>query len=405
MKTSSPEKLASFVLGHAIDYGFLSVPMSDDGLEEVMVNGFDRNVFVFHREFGMCKTNIPVNSEELLFLLGKIAKTVGKDFNETNPLLDARLPDGNRANATFDYVTPNGHTLTIRKFTMIPLSIIDLIEKNTVSSEAAALLWAMVEGMNVEPKNIIITGGSGSGKSTFLSALAGFIPLGGRIISIEDTIELNFGDRENWVQMESRPEIRNIPEVSMNDLLKNALRMRPDRIIVGEVRGKEAQTLFVAMDTGHSGILGTLHSNSARECLIRLKTEPMAVPESMLPLLDLIIVMQRTYDHETGSAVRRIKQIAEISRMEEKTLLSNIYELDQKQDRVRKTDVPSHVIEDLAAKAGMAKNELRREILVRQRILEWMLVKGIRENDAVHKVIQNYYSSPASVLQEIAKSL
>lgn len=401
-KTQRAEEIAGFVLKQGLGYGVLAVPMGDENLEEVMVNGSGRNVFVFHRELGMCRTNIVFEQEGLLVFIQKIARMIGREFNESEPLLDARLPDGNRANATYNYVTPNGHTLTIRKFTKAPISVIGLIEKNTLSSEVAALLWAMVEGMNAEPKNIIITGGSSSGKTTLMSVLAGFVPLNNRIISIEDTLEIDLGKRENWVQMESKLELSHTPAVTMNDLLKNALRMRPDRIIVGEVRGKEAQTLFVAMDTGHSGILGTMHSNSARECLVRLKTKPMSVPESMLPLLDLIIVMQRNYDRRRGT-LRRIKHIAEVSRMEEKTLLSNIFEFSQKEDRIKKTDVPSHVLDDLAEKAGMTKNELRREILVRQRILEWMLENGIRKSAEVEKIIQAYYFDPRSVLEEVTK--
>src|SRR3989344_2356188 len=307
--------LAESILSNSIGYGKLSALVFDEALEEIMINGYKINVFVFHKRYGHCKTNINFEDErDLDKLLHRIAHTVGKEFDAFHPLLDARLPDGNRANATFSFVTPFGPSLTIRKFTIVPMSIIDLIASNTLSSDLAAFLCVMVEGMGVEPMNIIVTGGSGSGKPTTLNALAAFIKYPERIISIEDTMELKLGGRENWVQMESRPKMKNQIEVTMDDLLKNAMRMRPDRLIVGEVRGKETETLFVAMDTGHKGSMGTLHSNSAKEMLLRLKAEPMGVPEALIPLLNLIIVQYRIYVKGKG-VERRVLSVTEVSSM------------------------------------------------------------------------------------------
>jgi len=292
--------------------------------------------------------------------------------------------------------------LTIRKFSKIPLSVIDLIANGTLSSEIAAFLWVMIQGLGMHPMNTIITGGTGSGKTTLMNVLATFIPFEDRVLSIEDTVELDLGARENWIQMESKPSMKDSMAVSMDDLLKNTLRMRPDRIIVGEVRSREAQTLFVAMDTGHRGILGTLHSNSAREMMLRLKSAPMEVPEQMLPLLDMVIVMQRRYDKKLG-IVRRVKQIAEIGRMEEKVLLNNVYELDRKTDKTNKANVPSSLMEELATSAGMSKNELKREIVIRKKILNFLLETGVRKRDDVEQVVQQYYFNPKGVLEKVFK--
>lgn len=392
------------ILAGSIGYGKLEPLMEDGGLEEIMVNGTNKPIFIFHRQHGMCKTNLISGSkEELEELILKIARTVGKHFNEKHPLLDARLPDGSRANATYDYATPFGHSLTIRKFTRIPVSIINLIENHTLTSHVAAFLWVMVEGMNAEPMNIIITGGASSGKTTLLDALSVFIRYSERIITIEDTLELDLGSRQNWIQMESKPKIKDTEEVSMDDLLKNALRMRPDRIIIGEVRGPEAQTLFAAMDIGHRGILGTLHSNNAKEMLIRLKSAPMNVPEMMLPLLNLIIVTKRVH-HEDGIN-RRIAQIAEVTHMESQVLLGNVFELDPKTERVKLTDIPSHTLEVLADKTGLSKKDIKREIVVRKKILEWMIKKGMRRNHEVEEIVQLYYRNPSKVLTQVSDEI
>ncbi|MFA4907944.1 MAG: ATPase, T2SS/T4P/T4SS family, partial [archaeon] len=233
------EGIARNVLDKSIGFGPLSEMMRDPTLEEIMINSEDK-VFVFHKDFGMCKANTAFsNREEFLDLISRIANTVGRKFDSYNTFLDARLPDGSRANATYPTITPVSPTLTIRKFSQIPLSIIDLISNRTMNSELAAFLWAMVEGMRIEPMNLIVAGGTGCGKTTTLNALSTFIRANERIITIEDTLELDLGSRENWVQMESRPKTRDEIDVTMDDLLKNSLRMRPDRIIVGEVRGPE----------------------------------------------------------------------------------------------------------------------------------------------------------------------
>lgn len=401
--TQNSKELAERVLDESIGFGELSALVRDPELEEIMVNS-PESVFVFHRSFGMCKTNLKVKRQEgLLNLIQRIAKRVGKSFDSNNPLLDARLPDGNRANATFTYATPFGLTLTIRKFKKEPLTVIDLIANRTLSPEAAAFLWVMVEGLDIEPMNLIVTGGTTSGKTTTLNCLAQFLRYRNRIITIEDTLELQLGERENWIKMEARLKSSETREITMDDLLKNALRMRPDRILVGEVRGKEAETMFVAMDTGHRGMMGTLHANNSKETLIRLKSDPMSVPEAMLPLLDLIVVQYRQYVKDKG-LIRRVSQITEVSRMNDQVLLSNIFEWDRSKDDVRKTDVPARVLETLSEKAGVQKKEVMREISVRQKILEWMLENNIRTQVEVEKIIQGYYYNPKYVLEKIAGS-
>ncbi len=393
--------IADLCLSECLGYGVLEPLVLDEALEEIMVNGYDKNIFVFHRKYGHCKTNIVFpNRRDLDFLLQKIARSVGKNFDADSPLLDARLPDGNRANATYYFVTPKGPSLTIRKFTSSPLSIVDLVINGTFSSEVAGFLWLAVEGWNSDPMNIIVTGGSGSGKTTTMNALANFIRYQERIISIEDTLEIQLGKRDNWVQMETRPAIKGQEGVTMDDLLKNALRMRPDRLILGEVRGPEAETLFIAMDTGHRGCLGTLHSNSAKELMLRLKSPPMNVPESLLPLLNLVLVQYKIYIKNVG-VHRRVYSVSEVTSMDQKPLLANIFEWDKATDSIKRTSVPSSIIERIANRTLKSKKEVENEILIRKKIIEWMIRSGIRSQSDVQLVIQQYYYDSQALLERV----
>ncbi|MEM2192777.1 MAG: ATPase, T2SS/T4P/T4SS family, partial [Candidatus Hadarchaeales archaeon] len=172
------------------------------------------------------------------------------------------------------------------------------------------------DGLGVKPANLIISGGTGSGKTTTLNAAVNFVPARERIISIEDTAELQL-PHKHWIRLETRPpNVEGKGEITMNDLVKNTLRMRPDRIVVGEVRGAEAHTMFVAMNTGHDGCMGTLHANSASETISRLMEPPMSVPAIMIPALDLIIMQNRIYHRQKGS-IRRVTEVAEITGVEE----------------------------------------------------------------------------------------
>ena len=393
--------IARHAIFSSVGYGELSEPILNPSLEEIMVNGFDVPVFVFHRRYGMCKTNISFAPRGPLFdLINHIGRTVGKDFGPDSPLLDARLPDGSRANATFGEVSPRGPSLTIRKFSAKPISVVDLMVSGTLTAEAAAFLWMCVEGLSVRPANLIVSGGTGTGKTTLLNVLAAFIPGDARIVTIEDTRELDLGGRLNWVPLETRPAIGATAGTDMDALLKNALRMRPDRIIVGEVRGPEAQTLFAAMDTGHQGILGTVHANSARELLLRLKFAPMNVPENSLPLLNLAVITARFFNKREGMK-RKVLQIAEITRMEDKPLLSNLYECPNLFGVLSRSNVASHLIEEMATSASMSLNEFRAEMATRQHILEWLKAHEVHGAEDVHSVIQHYYLDPQNVLDAI----
>ncbi|MFA5931205.1 MAG: ATPase, T2SS/T4P/T4SS family [archaeon] len=395
---SNKTLFSAYVLHNAVGLKQLAFFSLDDELEELMING-PESIFVFHKKYGMCKTNVVIKEKELSDVIQRIAITINRVFDSKNALLDARLPDGSRVNATLGDVSPTGATLTIRKFSVVPLTILDLIQSNTITSEAAAFLWLMVDGLGVDPQNILVAGGTASGKTTLLNILSNFIKLNERVVSIEDTIELSLLGRENWVALEGRTSVGS--EVTMDSLLKNSMRMRPDRIIVGEVRGSEALTLFTAMDTGHQGCLGTIHANNSRETLVKLQERPLSVPQSMLPLLDFIVIMQRRYSKDKGMQ-RRIIQIVELSRMDDKVLSGVLFEYDDKSDTLRRTEIQSRVIEEMAEKSSLVKNDLKKELEVRKHILDWMLKENIRKPLEVLEVIESYYYNPEKVLSTIS---
>ncbi|MFH0970906.1 MAG: ATPase, T2SS/T4P/T4SS family [Candidatus Diapherotrites archaeon] len=254
--TSKFDFYATAVVSEMVGYGLIDPLVKDDRLEEIMVIGPNVPVFVFHRTYDMMVSNVEFSSDvEIQDLVNRIAREVGRRVDISSPLLDARLSDGSRVNATIPPASVSGSTLTIRKFRADPYSIIDLINYKTISTRVAAFLWLCVDGLMTQPANILISGGTSSGKTTLLNVLCSFIPANERIISIEDTSELNL-PLQHWIRLEGRPPgLEGKGEITLDILTKNSLRMRPDRIIVGEVRHDEAFSLFTAMNTGHDGCL------------------------------------------------------------------------------------------------------------------------------------------------------
>jgi flagellar protein FlaI len=369
------DRLTELVFNDIAGFGILNYLLKDDNLEEIMVIGTNKPVYVFHRKIGMCKTNIVFhNDEEIVNIIRRIAYFVDRRIDQQVPLLDARLPDGSRVNATIPPVSLDGPTLTIRKFRKDPLTVLDLIKFKTMTPELAAFLWLAVDGLFVKPANIIIAGGTGSGKTTTLNVLATFIPPWERVITIEDTAELQLPIK-HWVREETRPpSIEGTGEITMDDLVKNALRQRPDRIIVGEIRGPEARTLFVALNTGHDGGMGTVHANSSRETVIRLKSPPMNVPTIMLNALNFIIMQHRLLYR--GKHVRRIVEIAELTGMEgDQPRLNIVYSWDAKTDVIKRTEVPIHYLEILSNYSGLTLKQILDEIEERKEFLLHLLEK------------------------------
>lgn len=388
---------ANAVVREMVGYGLIDPLVRDDQLEEIMVIGPKVPVYVFHRKYEMMITNIEFFSDnEVQDLVNRIARDIGRRIDISQPLLDARLPDGSRVNATIPPATVSGSTLTIRKFKKDPLTLVDLVNYRTISVSAAAFLWLCVEGLSTTPANILIAGGTGSGKTTLLNVLTSMVPPRERVISIEDTAELSL-PLSHWIRMEARPPgLEGRGELTMDILTKNSLRMRPDRIIVGEIRHDEAFTLFTAMNTGHAGSMGTVHANSAQETIIRVTNPPMNVPEVMLSGLDFVIIENRLHDRKKGT-IRRVIEISEITGvLEGKAQTQPIFEYDPAKDNLERTDIPSQFMSRLMRLSGMTKKQVEEELASREAFLNKLVQNNIRGMKDFAVAIQEYMETKKS---------
>lgn len=329
LSRSERERLFEGIVAEILGFGPLEVLLADETVSEIMVNGPEK-VFV-ERKGKLQKTNITFESNEhVLKVIDRIVSPLGRRIDESSPYVDARLPDGSRVNAIIPPLALNGPTLTIRKFEKDPLTIDDLIRFGSMSSEVAEFLKACVKAR----LNVVVSGGTGSGKTTLLNVLSSFIPNDERIITVENAAELQLR-QEHVVTLESRPpNIEGKGEVTIRDLVINTLRMRPDRVVVGECRGGETLDMLQAMNTGHDGSLTTAHANTPRDMLSRLETMCLmagmdlpvrAIREQVASAVDLIVQQSRLRD---GS--RKIINITEVQGMEgDVIVMSDIFAFEQ----------------------------------------------------------------------------
>jgi pilus assembly protein CpaF len=314
------DQLLEWVVADIVGYGPIEPLLKDPDITEIMVNGYDE---VFVEKFGMIEpTNVRFDNDlHLRRVIDRIVSPIGRRVDETSPMVDARLPNGYRVNATIPPLALDGAILTIRKFAARPFTAQDLIANTTMTVPLANFLKACVQARI----NLVVSGGTGSGKTTFLNMLSAFIPERERIITIEDTAELQLRQR-HVVRLEKRPpNIEGKGEITIRQLVINALRMRPDRIVVGECRGGEALDMLQAMNTGHDGSMTTVHANSPRDALRRVETMVLmagmelplkAIREQVASSIELIIHMERMKD-----GTRRVTQVSEVQGMESDTIV------------------------------------------------------------------------------------
>jgi len=381
----------------------LEVLMRDPNIEDISCDGSGVPIFLYHRKYGSLKGSIQFDDEdELSAFVIKLAQKCGKHISIAEPMLDATMPDGSRIQMTLSTeVTTKGSTFTIRKFKEDPFSPPDLIEFNTMSSEMIAYMWMAVEnGINA-----LIAGGTAAGKTSTLNALSLFIPRESKIVSIEETREINL-PHPNWIPGVSRSGFgevvgnKVIGEIDLYDLMKAALRQRPEYILVGEIRGREAYVLFQAMSTGHT-TYSTVHADSAQSLIHRLEGKPINIPRIMLQALDIVCI--QVISRIKNKRARRVKQIIEIIDIDPSTkeiLTNEVFRWDPVEDKFIYSG-KSYILERIRAEKDKSREEMTNEIKNRAKLLEWMNKNNIREFKKVATLISQYFENPERTMAKI----
>lgn len=394
LKFEERENLITYLVQKSLDLGFVDILISDAQIEELVINGAESKVMVYHRKFGWLKTNLQfLSDDEIKNISLRIALENKKFYSNLSPLLDAHLRGGHRVNATLDAVSTKGSTMTIRRFSDKPWTVSDLVNSKTSSSTSLALIWIAMEN----EMSIIIAGGTGSGKTSFLNAISSFIPMNQRILSVEDTREIRLPDYSHWVPMEARQANQEGKgQVSMLDLIVNTLRMRPDRILIGEIRKKEeAEVLFEAMRTGHS-VYGTFHANTASETVLRLSNAPINIPKISLNALGLICIQHR--DRKSGQRVTL--QVAEMKDSGDENV---VLQYNAKTKETEWKNKPEALLKRLDEFNGIDEKEFYHLIKEREFVLEYLARFNINSIDEVGQVIDKYYNEKENLFKVIQR--
>ncbi|MEM1834607.1 MAG: type II/IV secretion system ATPase subunit [Thermosphaera sp.] len=399
-------KVFYYVERNLLGYGAIDPFLRDPNIEDLSCNGVNVPIFVWHRKYESIPSNISFLDEEYLNeLIMKLAHMSGKHISIAYPVLDAMLPEKHRVAATYGHeVSVKGPSFTIRKFREKPFSVIELIEQGNIDSLTSAYIWLLLE----HGKTFMVAGGTGTGKTTLLNALSMFIKPGMKIVTIEDTPELNL-PHVNWVQLTSREVYIAGAQslgtsVKLYDLVKLSLRYRPDYIIVGEVRGDEAFVLFQAMATGHSGA-STIHAETLDYAVKRLTSPPMNIPPTYMRLMNVFMHVQRVITRVEKGVVKVRRRITVVQEVEDFEKYIKISTWDPRTDsHIVNLDRSIH-LQDIAAKRGLDVSDLIEEVKRRSTVLEWMLVKGIRDAWDVSRVIFDYYYEPMVVYEKAKAEL
>lgn len=371
--------------------------LRDYFVEDIECNGNESPVYIVHRVYRNMKTNLSFeNVEVLASFIEKLAQRCGKYISYASPILDGSLPDGSRVNATYTQdISSKGPTFTIRKFTKTPWTPSQLIGFKTLSPEMLAYLWLLVE----HKMNILIAGGTASGKTTLLNAIAFFIPPEARVVSIEDTRELNL-PRENWLPSVTRGSTGTdkTNEIDLFTLLKSSFRQNPDYVIVGEVRGKEAYVLFQGMASGHSSI-STIHADSVDTVIKRLETPPIELSPTLLNVLDCVCIM--THAVVNKQETRKLKEIVEIVNVtSEGIAMTNTPFIWNPREDTFYFKRSSRIFEKISTRYGLAMDELEYEFRIRVKLLYNLFQRKIFDFKKIQEIINEYYKKPAKVLKE-----
>jgi len=402
---NSKDTIYYHIFRNFLGYGRIDILMHDDGIEDISCDGPDTPIFIHHRKYEAIETNIFFDTEEELnSFLVRLCQISGKQISIFSPIVDGKLPDGSRLQATLARTVTSGSTFTIRKFKETPLTPVDLIDSNSMSTEMAAYFWMAIE----DGASILFCGGTASGKTTALNALMLFIPSSHKIISIEDTREVNI-PHKNWIAGTTRrgfaasDESKTGKDIDMFDLIRAALRQRPRVIIVGEVRGKEAYSLFQAMATGHTAY-ATVHASTIHTLIQRLENPPIELPRALLTSLD-VIVFQNAVDIG-GKMVRRMTSVTEIIKLDTDTnqliFMAPYTWVSKMEDRFEGSG-SSKILTRIKQQYDWTDEQLQHELNNRILILEWMRKKNVRGYKKFGRIIAEYKKFPEKILEMARK--
>jgi flagellar protein FlaI len=373
---NSFEKIFYYMKRDFIDFGKISPIMNDPNIEDTWCNGVGIPVYVFHSSYGNLISNIEFeNDEDIAAFVMRVAHQSSRHISKSSPILDTVMQDGSRINITYGHeISPKGSSFSIRKQKKAPLTPLDLVAWNTFTPEIMAYFWLCME----HGKNILICGGTASGKTSTLNAICMFIPLNIRVVTLEDTREIQL-PHENWIPTVTREGIAHneTAKIDLEDLLRASLRQRPDYLLVGEVRGRESQILFQAMNAGHA-TCSTFHAGSPTEVINRFTNPPISIPVTMFTALDIICMQSSTY--ENGVERRRVSEIAEVIGISKGVLTEKIYAHGGNEMFDYKG---SKVLEDIKKRRGWTDKDLESDLIKRKKYLEMLIMKGIREYNQV----------------------
>ncbi len=389
------DKIFYYLFRDFIGFNEVDPLLKDYFIEDIECNGVDTPVYIIHRVYRNLKTNLVFKDmDKLASFVEKIAQRSGRYVSYAQPLLDATLPDGSRIQATYTKdVTSRGPSFTIRKFTKVPWTPTQLIAMGTLSPEMLAYFWILIENKS----SILISGATASGKTTLLNALAFFIPPSARIVSIEDTREINI-PKENWLPAVARTSIGSgkVGEVDLFALLKSSFRQNPDYLIVGEVRGKEAFVLFQGMASGHAS-LSTMHADSVDTLIRRLQTPPINLSPTLVNTLDCVAIA--THAVVNKRETRRLREIVEIVNVNKDgtAIINTPFVWDPAKD-VFYFKKQSKVFEKIALRKGVTIESLQKELLTRAKLLYELYKRKVYGFDEIDDIINKYYKNPAEIL-------
>ncbi len=393
-------KILYYAQRDLVGFGKIDSLMRDPNIEDISCDGVKKPVYIWHRTFESIETNLQFDSDEDLDnLVVKLVHMSGKHVSSAFPIVDASLPGKHRLAVAYRReITPFGTAFTIRKFRDDPYSIIDLINIGTFTEEMAAYLWVCLENR----ASVMVLGGTAAGKTTALNALGCLIKPGSKIMTIEETAELNLS-HENWVSLIARQSYglggSSVGEVALFDLVKTCMRHRPDLMIVGEVRGQEAYVLFQALATGHGGMC-TMHAENVQSAVRRLTQKPMDISPAYIPLMNIVMSVQRVHLVKNGEkrAYRRVLSVNEIQDYENYV---NPFKWDPVKDEQIIDLDSSFLLTNISERLGLTREQLLDEMKRRSEVLRWMRQKNIRSYKEVALIIAEYYARPKDILEKI----